>query len=81
MIQGNVSIRTGDERLDTGRRKLGAILGDHTEAGCNSVTSPGTMMGPRSMIYPTMAVPAGLYPPRTRVRPGRGAVQILQRSE
>lgn len=81
MIPGNVSIRAGDQRIDTGRRKLGAILGDHTEAGCNSVTSPGTLMGPRSMIYPAMAVPAGFYPTRTFVRPGREATRILHPSE
>jgi carbonic anhydrase/acetyltransferase-like protein (isoleucine patch superfamily) len=79
MIPGTVAIRVGDQRIDTGRRKLGAVLGDRTEAGCNSVTSPGTLVGPRSIIYPTMAVPSGYYPARTHVRPGREAVQVVQR--
>ena len=47
----------------------GAILGDRTETGCNSVTSPGTLMGPRSIVYPCMAVSPGLYPERTILSP------------
>jgi carbonic anhydrase/acetyltransferase-like protein (isoleucine patch superfamily) len=65
MIPGNIVIRSGNARYDTGRRKLGAILGDRTETGCNSVTSPGTLMGPRSIVYPGVAVPGGFYPGKT----------------
>ena len=46
---------------DTNRRKLGAILGDRTETGCNSVTSPGTLMGPDSIVYPGISVAGGIY--------------------
>lgn len=69
MIAGNVIVGSGRDRFDTGRRKLGAILGDRTETGCNSVTSPGTLMGPRSIVYPCMAVAPGLYPGRTILSP------------
>jgi len=58
MIPGTVMVRSGRDRVDTGRRKIGAILGDRTETGCNSVTSPGTLMGPHSIVYPGIAVPA-----------------------
>jgi carbonic anhydrase/acetyltransferase-like protein (isoleucine patch superfamily) len=49
----------------TGMRKLGAILGDHVETGCNSVTSPGTLLGKRSLVYPCVNVPGGYYPARS----------------
>jgi UDP-N-acetylglucosamine diphosphorylase / glucose-1-phosphate thymidylyltransferase / UDP-N-acetylgalactosamine diphosphorylase / glucosamine-1-phosphate N-acetyltransferase / galactosamine-1-phosphate N-acetyltransferase len=76
MIPGTVMLREGDIRHDTGRRKLGAILGDSTEAGCNSVTSPGTLLGPSSIVYPTVTVPAGFYPGMHTIRPGRNSVLI-----
>ncbi|MBQ6386567.1 MAG: UDP-N-acetylglucosamine pyrophosphorylase [Lachnospiraceae bacterium] len=46
----------GDEEYVTGRRKIGAILGDWVEVGCNAVLNPGTVVGQRSMIYPTSCV-------------------------
>ena len=46
MMAGSIVVTADKKRYDTGRRKLGAILGDRTETGCNSVTSPGTLMGP-----------------------------------
>lgn len=38
--------------LSTGLRKLGAVVGDHAEIGCNSVLSPGSLIGKNSLIYP-----------------------------
>lgn len=40
------------QTIDTGLRKFGAIVGDRTEVGCNSVLSPGTLLGPDGVIYP-----------------------------
>ncbi|MBI5529237.1 MAG: hypothetical protein HY897_23170 [Deltaproteobacteria bacterium] len=76
MIPGAISVRGEKGRIDTGRRKLGAILGDGTETGCNSVTSPGTLTGPRSVIYPAVAVPPGIYPGQTHFRPPQGSPVI-----
>lgn len=42
----------GGEKLDTGLRKFGAIVGDHTEVGCNTTLSPGTILGRNCIIYP-----------------------------
>ena len=42
--------------IETGRKKFGAILGDHVEVGCNSVLNPGTVVGRCSNIYPTSCV-------------------------
>lgn len=76
MIKGTIVVRSDGKRYDTGRRKLGAILGDGTETGCNSVTSPGTLMGPRSIVYPAINVPGGYYPGRTYFSPSKGTLQI-----
>ena len=51
-----VMVRSGDERIETGRKKFGAILGDHVEVGCNSVLNPGTVIGRNSNIYPVSCV-------------------------
>ena len=78
MISGTVVISSGKgkERYDTGRRKIGAILGDRTETGCNTVTSPGTLLGPRSIVYPGIAVPPGFYSRRTLFTPSRGSIKV-----
>ena len=47
-----VSLKLGDERIETGRKKLGALLGDFVEVGCNSVLNPGTIIGEHSNVYP-----------------------------
>ena len=39
--------------FNTGLRKFGAILGDHAEVGCNAVLNPGSILGRRSLVYPT----------------------------
>ena len=57
-----VEIKNGEDCLTTGRKKIGAILGDYAEIGCNSVLNPGTVIGPHSIVYPTSAV-RGTVPP------------------
>ena len=52
----NVVIKSEDEQLETGIKKIGAMLGDHVEVGCNSVLNPGTIVGRNSNIYPTSCV-------------------------
>lgn len=62
----NILIK-GKETYETGRRKIGAILGDWVEVGCNAVLNPGTIVGQRSMIYPTTCV-RGVIPSDTIVK-------------
>ena len=59
-----VVVRNGEERLETGRKKFGAILGDHVEVGCNSVLNPGTVVGRNSRVYPLSSV-RGAVPPES----------------
>ena len=56
-----VSIEAEGQRIATGLRKLGAILGDGVEIGCNSVTMPGTLVGRGTLVYPC-AVLKGIIP-------------------
>ncbi|HPT77513.1 MAG TPA: UDP-N-acetylglucosamine pyrophosphorylase [Candidatus Atribacteria bacterium] len=51
-----VTVKIGENRLETGLKKFGAILGDNTEVGCNSVLNPGTVVGRCTNIYPLSMV-------------------------
>jgi len=51
-----VVIHNGAEQLETGVKKVGAMLGDYVEVGCNSVCNPGTVIGRHSNVYPTSCV-------------------------
>ena len=51
-----VVIHGQEEEVETGIKKVGAMLGDHVEVGCNSVLNPGTVIGRNSNVYPTSCV-------------------------
>lgn len=53
--------RINGEHVETGLKKMGAMLGDYVEVGCNSVLNPGTVIGCHSNVYPTSCV-RGLVP-------------------
>jgi bifunctional UDP-N-acetylglucosamine pyrophosphorylase / glucosamine-1-phosphate N-acetyltransferase len=67
-LGGNVSIRTEEGMVDTGRRKFGAILGDEAQTGCNSVTNPGTIIGKGGILMPNTTAPSGYHNPRHIIR-------------
>ncbi len=67
-LGGNVSIRTEDGTVDTGRRKFGAILGDDAQTGCNSVTNPGTIIGKGGILMPNSTAPSGYHKPKSIIR-------------
>ena len=56
-----VVVKNGDEKIETGLKKFGAMLGDFVEVGCNSVLNPGTVIGRHSNVYPTSCV-RGMVP-------------------
>lgn len=51
-----VVVKDGEEKIETGLKKFGAMLGDHVEVGCGSVLNPGTVIGRNSNIYPISSV-------------------------
>lgn len=51
-----VAVKDGDEVLETGLKKFGAMLGDHVEVGCNSVLCPGSVIGRNTNVYPLSRV-------------------------
>ena len=57
-----IKIWIEDREYDTGLAKLGAILGDDTQTGCNSVLNPGCLVGPRTLIYANLSLRKGYHP-------------------
>jgi len=47
-----IKVASGGEIIPTGLRKFGAIVGDHAEIGCQSVLSPGSLIGKNAIVYP-----------------------------
>jgi UDP-N-acetylglucosamine diphosphorylase / glucose-1-phosphate thymidylyltransferase / UDP-N-acetylgalactosamine diphosphorylase / glucosamine-1-phosphate N-acetyltransferase / galactosamine-1-phosphate N-acetyltransferase len=52
LTPGTITVEIAGKRWDTGLRKFGALLGDDTEIGCNTVLNPGSVIGRGSIIYP-----------------------------
>jgi NDP-sugar pyrophosphorylase family protein len=67
------------ERLQTGKRKLGAILGDGVAVGCNSVLNPGSIVGARTQIYTGVQLRSGVYPKDSLVKL-RQEIEVVSRA-
>ncbi len=67
MVDTPVELNINDRVYETGLRKFGAIIGDGVETGCNSVTTPGTLLGKRVLLYPNCTA-RGYYPAGTLVK-------------
>jgi NDP-sugar pyrophosphorylase family protein len=77
--QKPIIVRTPDMVYETGLRKFGAIVGDKAEVGCNAVLNPGTLLGPRALVMPTMAF-SGYLPPAT-IAHTREVVKLIPRRD
>lgn len=66
----------GDLEIETGIKKMGAMLGDYVEVGCNSVLNPGTIIGRNSNVYPTSCV-RGVIPENSIVKNTGEVIQKL----
>lgn len=62
---GAIHVRVNGEKVATGLRKLGAILGDGCYVGGNATLNPGVLLGPGSFVHPGVVVRKGVYPPAT----------------
>ena len=63
-----INLRINGQRISTHMRKLGAIIGDHSQIGCNTVTNPGTLIGQSVHCYPCLSI-EGFIPSRSLVKP------------
>lgn len=57
-----VKVTIDGERVETGMKKFGAMLGDYVEVGCGSVLNPGTVVGKNTNIYPLSSVRGSVAP-------------------
>ena len=67
-LPGTITIFHKGQRLDTGLRKLGAILGDTSQTGCNSVTNPGTLMAKGAILMPNCTAKSGYHVEKALLR-------------
>jgi len=91
----NLQFRDADEKLhdhikpiqiplesgivNTGMGKLGALLGDNVELGCNAIVCPGALIGKDVWVYPGLTVPKGYYPAGTLLLPKERKPRSLQK--
>lgn len=64
-----IIIRTKEQEIATGMRKIGAIVGDHAQVGCNSVLNPGTLLAKEVICFPGVSV-SGFIEEQSRILPG-----------
>jgi NDP-sugar pyrophosphorylase family protein len=69
----------GNADVDTHLAKLGAVLGDGVQTGCNAVLNPGTIVGPHTWIYPNATVPKGVYAARSIIKHRSRIETVAQR--
>jgi NDP-sugar pyrophosphorylase family protein len=77
--QKHIIVRTPEIVYETGLRKFGAIVGDRAEVGCNAVLNPGTVLGKRALVMPTVAFSG--YLPAATIAKSRGGVTLLPRRD
>ena len=65
----DIEISIEKKLIATGLAKLGSVIGDNVEIGCNAVLSPGTLIGKDNWIYPNCTVPKGFHPPGHFISP------------
>lgn len=72
-----VTIEYNGEKVTTGLKKMGAMLGDNVEVGCNSVLNPGTIIGPDAHVYPLSMV-RGYVPENTIYKKKGEIIDIIK---
>lgn len=73
-----IKLMINDKEYDTGLSKMGAILGDNVQTGCNSVLNPGCIIAPNTLIYANISLKKGYYPPDKIIKL-RQDVEIVDR--
>ncbi len=60
-LRNSIMVEINGKTIDTKLSKFGAIIGDYSQTGCNSVLNPGTLLGKGCMVYPNISVKKGYY--------------------
>jgi len=79
LAPGPVSVEFAGQRLDTGLRKFGALVGDQAEIGCNAVLSPGSIIGRGSVVYPNTHWRGVLEP--GRIAKNKALIEIVKHAK
>lgn len=58
----SIQLTINSQTYDTGLAKMGAILGDDVQTGCNAVLNPGVLVGPRTLVYANLSLRKGYHP-------------------
>jgi NDP-sugar pyrophosphorylase family protein len=77
--QEPIVVRTADAVYETGLRKFGAIVGDQAEVGCNAVLNPGTLLGPRALVSPAIAISG--HVPAATIAHARSPIKLIPRRD
>lgn len=75
----SIILTINGQAYDTGLTKLGAILGDGVQTGCNSVLNPGCLIGPHSLVYANASLRKGYYPPDMVIKLRQETVLVSRR--
>lgn len=73
-----VTIHHEGQHYGTNKRKLGVVVGDQSQLGCNSVTNPGTLLGPGCHLFPCTNY-GGVAPPQSQIRMNAKAIVELRK--
>jgi NDP-sugar pyrophosphorylase family protein len=79
VTHGNVVIEHDGQRIETGLRKFGALIGDRTEIGCNAVLNPGSILGKDTLVYPNVNWRGVL--PSGHIAKNRAEVEVVKRNK
>ncbi len=77
----NIKINVNGEKIDLARRKIGIIMGDYCQVGCNSVSDPGTFLFPRTIVYSLTRIKSGVYGPNEILKNKPLEHGVIERTE
>ncbi|MGC9141201.1 MAG: hypothetical protein ACP5IN_02395 [Caldimicrobium sp.] len=67
-MKKEITLQIEGEIIKTGLKKMGAVLGDRVQTGCNSVIQPGTLIAKNSFVYPGVSAPSGYFPKGSKIK-------------
>lgn len=76
----SLKISINGQKVDLGRRKIGIIMGDFSQLGCNAVSDPATFLLPHTLVYPLTRLNNGIYGPNEIIKNKPMAHGIIERS-